>query len=122
MAGKQSLTELRGLCQSMGVKWAFSDDMNALRQKIELRQIDMLPPPVLPVVQQPDDQRMRTMQPAEVSDEIMIRQLLEPYIARGLQVSFEHNHFHFRYKDRFDTGTMRQPPRVVVGCAARMFQ
>lgn len=119
---KQTLTELRGLAQSMGVKWAFSDDMNALKQKIALRQTDMLPPPVLPVVPVPDDQRMRTRPPSKVSSESMIRQMLEPYIARGLHVSFENNHFYFRYKDKVDTGTLRQPPRVVVSCAARMFE
>ena len=123
MAGaKQSITELRGLAQSMGVKWAFSDDMNALRQKISLRQADMLPPPVMPVVPVPDDQRLRTMPPSKVSSEAMILQLLQPYIARGLHVSFEHNHFYFRYGERTDTGTLRQPPRVVLGCAARLFQ
>ena len=119
---KQSLTEIRGLCQSMGIKWSFADDMNALRQKISLRQTEMLPPPVLPVIAQPDDQRMRTLPPSKVSNESMIRQMLEPYIQRGLHVSFENNHFHFRYKERTDTGTMRQPPRVIVGVAARLFQ
>lgn len=59
---------------------------------------------------------------SKVSDEGLIRQMLAPYIERGLHVSFENNHFHFRYKERTDTGTMRQPPRVVVACAARMFE
>lgn len=120
-SNKQSLTELRGLCQSIGAKWSFADDANELKQKIALRQTDILPPPVLPVVPIPDDQRMRTTPPAEVSDEEMIKQVIEPYIARGLHASFENNHFHFRYKDRTDSGTLRQPLRVIVGCAARMF-
>lgn len=119
---KQSLTELRGLAQSMGVKWSFSDDYNALKQKISVRQADMLPPPAPPVVAQPDDQRMRTLPPSKISNETMIKSLLMPYIQRGLHVEFENNHFHFRYGDRTDTGTLRQPPRVIVGCAARMFQ
>jgi hypothetical protein len=119
---KQSLTELRGLAQSLGVKWAFSDDYNALKQKISLRQTDLLPPPPLPVVPQPDDQRMRTLPPSKVSNESMVMGLLQPYIARGLKVSFENNHFHFKYKDRTDSGTLRQPPRVILNCAARMFE
>jgi hypothetical protein len=119
---KQSLTNLRGLAQSMGVKWSFSDDYSALKQKIALRQTDMLPPPVLPVVPVPDDQRMRTLPPSKVSSESVIRQMLEPYMNRGLHVSFENNHFFFRYKERTDSGTMRQPPRVVVACAARLFE
>lgn len=119
---KKSLTELRGLAQSMGIKWSFSDDMNTLKQKIALRQTDMLPPPVLPVIPIPDDQRMRTLPPSKVSNENIIMQMLQPYIARGLHVTIENNHFHFRYGERTDSGTMRQPPRVVLGCAARLFQ
>ena len=119
---KKSLTELRGLAQSMGVKWSFGDDHASLKQKIAQRQTDLLPPPIQPVIAQPDDQRMRTLPPSKVSSEDMVRQLLEPYIARGLNVSFENDHFHFRYKERTDCGTLRQPPRVIVGCAARMFQ
>ncbi len=119
---KQSLTELRGLAQSMSVKWSFSDDMNALRQKISLKQADMLPPPIMPVIPIPDDQRMRTLPPSKVSNEAMVRQMLEPYISRGMTVTFENNHFFMRYKERTDCGTMRQPPRVVVRCAARLFE
>ncbi len=119
---KQSLTQLRGLCQSMGCKWSFSDDANALKQKISLRQTDMLPPPAMPIVPQPDDQRLRSLPPSKVSNEGLIRGLLEPYIARGLHVSFENNHFFFRYGQQTDSGTLRQPPRVIVSCAARMFQ
>jgi len=119
---KQSLTELRGLCQSMGVKWSFADDANSLKQKISLRQTELLPPPVLPVVPIPDDQRIRAKPPSKVSDEAMVMQMLQPYISRGLHVSFENNHFNFRYKDRTDSGTLRQPPRVILNCAARMFE
>lgn len=122
MTEKQSLTQLRGLAQSMGVKWSFSDDMNALKQKIALRQSDMLPPPVLPVVPTPDDQRMRILPPSKVSDESLVTQMLQPYIARGLHVSFENNHFHFRFGERTDSGTLRQPPRVILKCAARLFE
>lgn len=119
---KQSITQLRGLCQSMGAKWSFADDANALKQKIALRQTDMLPPPVLPVIPVPDDQRTRTKPPSKVSDEAMIMSMLQPYISRGLHVSFANNHFNFRYKDRTDSGTMRQPPRVVLNCAAKLFE
>lgn len=106
----------------MGVRWAFSDDHNALKQKISLRQTEMLPPPAPPVVTVPDDQRMRTLPPSKVSSETMVKHMLQPYIERGLNIKFENNHFFFRYKDRFDTGTLRQPPRVIVGVAARMFE
>jgi hypothetical protein len=120
--GKQSLVELRGLAQSMGVKWSFSDDANSLKQKIAIKQTDMLPPPVMPVVPAPDDQRMRTLPPSKVSNEALIKEMLQPYISRGLTVTFENNHFFMRYKERTDCGTLRQPPRVIVKCAARLFE
>lgn len=119
---KQSLTQLRGLAQSMGVKWSFADDAAALKQKIALRQTDMLPPPAAPIIPVPDDQRMRTLPPSKVSNEEMVRAMLQPFIARGLHVSFENNHFFFRYGERTDTGTLRQPPRAIMGCAVRLFQ
>jgi hypothetical protein len=122
MAAKQSLTNLRGLAQSMGIKWSFSDDTHALQQKIRLKQTDMLPPPVMPVVPVPDDQRMRTLPPSKVSNEALVKQLIAPYLSRGMTATFENNHFFFRYKERTDSGTLRQPPRVILKCAARLFE
>ncbi len=121
--GKQSLTELRGLCQSMNIKWTFADDANALKQKLQLRQNELLPAPEVPVVPVPDDQRLRVRPPSKVSDEDMIRKMIAPYIERGLHFTVTPDgQFHMRRGEQVDSGTLRQPPRVIVGCAARMFQ
>lgn len=119
---KQSITELRAIAQNMGAKWDFSDDINALKQKIAMRQTDMLPPPIIPVVATPEDQRLRTRAPSRISDEDVILPMLQPYIDRGLKVRFEDGQFYFKRGERTDSGTLRQPPRVVLGCAARMFE
>jgi hypothetical protein len=121
MAGAKSITEYRALAQNMGCKWSFSDDIKALKQKIELRQTEILPPPPIIHVPMPEDQRLRSKPPAKVSDEAMIRTMLAPYIERGLHVAFtEDGQFHFRHGEKMDTGTLRQPPRSILDCAARV--
>lgn len=117
---KQSLTELRGLAQSMNVRWSFSDDPAALKQKIALKQVDMLPPVPLPIVPQPEDQRLRVKPPSKVSDENTIRSMLAPFIARGLHLTIVGDQFTMKFAEKTDSGNMRQPPRVLVDCARRV--
>lgn len=117
---KQSMTELRGLAQSMGVKWAFSDDIAALNQKIAMRQNDLMPVAPLPAVPVPEDQRLRTKPPSKVSDEETIRAMLRPYIDLGMKLKIENGQFEMRHGARMDTGTLRQPPRVILECARRL--
>lgn len=116
----KSMTELRGLAQSMGCKWSFSDDKAALQQKIALRQSDLLPKPELPVVPVPEDQRLRTKTPARISDEHIVRNMLAPYITLGLAVTFSNGMFHMKHGKKEDSGTLRQSPRVILDCARRL--
>jgi len=122
MASKKCMTELRGLCQSMGAKWSFSDDRNALEQKISMRQREMLPPVSPTPVPIPPDFRLRTSTPAKVSDEEMIRTLLKPYTDIGLNITFEHGMFHMKHGSKADSGTLRQPPRSILNCARRLME
>lgn len=116
----KSLTELRGLAQSMGCKWSFSDDSSALKQKISLKQTDLLPPIPVPIIPIPEDQRLRTKPPSKISDEQTIRTMLQPYIERGMRLTISEGQFEMRHGERVDTGTMRQPPRVLIDCARRI--
>lgn len=113
---KKTMTQLRGLAQSMGVRWSFEDDKGSLIQKIALKQSEMLP---LPVVQMPDDQRLRIKPPSKVSDEETLMHLLQPYIEMGLKIEFADGRFYMSYT-RTDSGTLRQPPRVILDCAKRI--
>ncbi len=117
---KKTMTEIRALAQSMGCDWKWGDDRNALEQKIKLKQTDMLPLPELPRPFVPDDQRTRTRPPSKVSDEMMITEMLKPYIALGLYVKFENGMFQMKHGAKTDSGTLRQPPRVIVDCARRL--
>lgn len=116
----QTMTELRALAQSMGTKWSFSDDRNALKQKIANRQTDLLPPIPPPIIPIPEDQRLRTKPPSKHSDEQTIRQMLRPYIERGLHLTIKDGMFQMKCGEKTDSGTMRQPPRVVIDCARRL--
>lgn len=120
MSPAKSLTELRGLCQSMGAKWSFSDDRNALEQKITLRQKDLLPKIELPPIPIPEDQRLRTKPPSKISDEETIKQMLKPYMDIGLHITFSNGQFHMKHGEKTDSGTLRQPPRVILDCARRL--
>lgn len=119
---KQSITELRALAQSMGCKWSFADDMNALKQKVALRQTEIMPQPPLPVVAVPDDQRLRTKPPAKVSEEHTIRAMIQPYITLGLSFETKDGQFFMSYGKKTDSGTLRQPPRVILDCAKRIME
>ncbi len=118
----KSITQLRGLAQSMGVKWSFADDIAALKQKIAMRQTELVPPPPLPVVAPPEDQRLRVKPPSRVSEERALLELLAPYISLGLRVEIKDDIWSMKRGDITDTGTMRQPLRNVLGCARRMFE
>lgn len=118
------MTELRGLCQSMGAKWSFSDDRNALLQKIQNRQTEILPPPLPVIVPVPQDQRLRSKPPSKVSDAVMIRDMLVPYMELGMKLDIDETNQTFRmsFGKKHDTGTLRQPPRVIIQCARKVME
>lgn len=107
----------------MGVKWSFSDDHARLKQKIALRQTEMLPKPELPKVEAPQDQRLRVKAPAKITELAVIQKMIAPYISLGLHFSVTDNgEWNMRFGDKTDTGTMRMPPRVVLDCARRLME
>lgn len=118
----KSITELRGIAQSMGVSWGFGDDKDALITKIEAKRDKVVPVAVMAPIPQPEDQRLRSRPPSKVTEEAMICDMLRPLLDRGLLISFspDGQSWTMRHKDREDTGTMRQPPRNVLRCAERL--
>lgn len=117
----KSLTELRGIAQAIGCDFTFADSDKILAQKIALKQTEVNPPPPPIVISPPDDQRLRTKPPSKVSNEQMIRELLDPLIERGLKLSFtDSGDYVMRFNDKVDTGTLRQPPRVILACAQKV--
>ncbi len=51
----------------------------------------------------------------------MIEELLEPYVTKGLKVSFpEPETWAMAFGKRNDTGSMRIPPRIILKCADKV--
>lgn len=121
MLEKKSITELRGLAQSIGCKYSWSDEKNILIQKIQLKQNEALPKPKIEIkYEQPNDQRLRTLPPSKVSDEQTIREMLEPLIAIGLKFDVIGNEWFMRHGIKEDSGNLRQPPRHILRAAERI--
>lgn len=122
MLAQKSLTELRGIAQSLGVGDVFRMDRPHLMQAIELKQSALSPvvkhEPVMPQY----DARLMTKPPARKSGVKEIRELLEDHVARGLVLSFNENEERWMMKigDRTDEGTIRMPLRVVLHCANKL--
>lgn len=124
MLSKKSLTELRGIAQSFDVADIFQKDQRQLIQAIEMKQQAIAPEPKIEIPKPEYDARLMTRPPARKSDIQMIEELLTPYVARGLRLTFDENGerwFMSRGK-MTDEGTVRMPPRHVLHCAERLMQ
>lgn len=106
----------------MGAKWSFADDVSALEQKVATRQAEIMPREPLPIVAVPDDQRLRTRPPAKVSEDHVIRAMIHPYTTLGLSFEIKDGQFFMSYGKKTDSGTLRQPPRVILDCAKRLME
>lgn len=117
----KSFHELRSIAQGMGVADVFSMDRNQLVQAIELRQKDLSPTPDAPRVVREYDARLMTKPPSKKANQIDMESYLQPLLDQGLHLDFPNEEeWHMRFGKREDTGTMRMPLRVVLGCAERL--
>ncbi len=111
------------MCQAMGLEYTFGQDAKQLIKTIEARMIierrDAEPLPQASLI--PSDDRLRTRPPAKACKQTELHELLQPFIERGLHVSYpDVETWEMTYKGRQDSGTMRQPPRNVLKCAERL--
>lgn len=109
----ESVTRIRGLCQSLGVDFSFVDSKDVLLEKLRERQKSLLPPAPAPLP--PLDANV----PEDVEDSReRVRLLLAPYVARGLIVSFPDSRtWHLRADKREDSGGLDVPLEVIARCA-----
>lgn len=118
----KSIHQLRSIAQGYSIPDIFSMDDKQLIQEIELKQLGMVPTPAV-VIQQPTyDARLMTKPPSKSSDERSIRDLLMPFVTRGLHISFDHERWYMVWGKRTDEGTMRMPLRVVLRCAEKIMK
>jgi hypothetical protein len=122
MQGK-SLTDLRGIAQGYGVVDVFKMTEAELRQAISLKQQDMQPKPKIEIPKPEYDARLMTKPPGKKSDRQLAEEMLAPYVARGLVVTFPTpEEWHMRMGKKEDTGTVRMPIRTLLSCADRMMK
>jgi hypothetical protein len=117
---KKSLTDLRAIAQSYSIPDIFQKTNIQLIQAIELKQQDMLPKHVTEIPKPEYDARLMLKPPARMSNRALIEEALQPYIERGLHVSFDDETWSMKFGKRSDTGTLRQPLRNILQCAGKV--
>lgn len=121
MLREKSLTDLRSIAQGYGITDIFSKDKLQLLQDIELKQQDMQPKPVIDIPKPEYDPRIMSKIPARLSERSYIEQILQPYVDRGMCLTFpEPETWAISLDKRNDTGSMRIPPRVILNCASKV--
>ena len=118
---EKSLTQLRGIAQSYDIDGIFEKDKLALIQAIESKHNAVVPKPE-PIPQPEYDARLMTKIPAKKSNAELAAEILEPYVSRGLHVSYDDNEetWQMSFGVKNDTGTLRQPLRNIMKCADRL--
>jgi len=118
---KKSIHDLRVMAQAFGVHDVFEKDQAHLLQEIELKHRPAQPKIELPPLPAYDS-RLMSKPPSKRSNCEELVPLMEPYIAKGLKLSFDDNgeHWFMRFGQRTDEGTMRMPLRSVLDCARRL--
>lgn len=119
----KTLHELRAIAQGYGVTNLFGKDAKHLIQEIQLHQESMAPETRIVIERPAYDARLMTKAPSRKTSQQEITELLQPYVERGLHLSFPNEEeWHMRFGDREDTGTVRQPLRQILRCAEGVFQ
>lgn len=118
----KSLTELRGIAQSFSIGDIFQKDKPQLIQAIELKQQALIPAPKIEISKPEYDARLMTRPPSKRSTQQDIEELLAPYIAKGLRISFDDERWYMSYGKRTDEGTLRMPLKIVLKCAEKILE
>lgn len=118
----KSIHDLRVIAQSHEVSDIFEKDAARLIQEISLRLSERAPisdeMPAAPAY----DARLMLSHPDARCSPTDVVDLLEPYINRGLRLTFDESGERWRMAHglRTDDGTMRMPLRTVLDCARRL--
>jgi len=122
MLRKKSLTDLRAIAQSYSIPDIFSKTDIQLIQAIELKQQEMLPKHVVEIPKPEYDARLMNKPPSKISHVDEIKELLKPYVERGLHVKFDHERWYMSHGKKTDEGTLRMPLRSVLNCADQIMK
>lgn len=123
MVINKTIHELRTIAQRQGIKFSFSDDAAALAQKIATVQeaVKPLEPIIIPKPEY--DARLMDKPPSKKCAKDSMIKRLQPYIARGLIVTFpDEETWHMQRDKKQDSGTMRMPERIMMEAADRLLR
>lgn len=119
----KSIHELRAIAQGYDIRDIFAKKPHELIQAIADKQEALAPKPVIEIPQPAYDGRLRMRPPSKSSSHDDILKLLEPFTAIGLRVTFPHpEQFHIAFGKKEDTGSIKQPLRVILGCAREVMR
>lgn len=110
------------MAQAFGIADLFQKDKLQLIQAIEMRQGAMASPPPVEIPKAQYDARLMTLPPSTMTDRAEIEEILRPYVARGLHLSFDEERWYMKHAKKTDEGTMRMPLRTVLHCAGKVMQ
>lgn len=116
----KTLTQLRGIAQSFGIKDIFALDEVKLRQQIEMRQSDLNPAPKIEVKQPEYDSRLMLRPPDKHMTAAQAHEWVKEYVAKGLKFRTTEEQWFMSFDKKNDQGTLRMPPRVLLKCAAQV--
>lgn len=125
MLESKSIHDLRQIAQSFGIApdKLFQMDAVQLRQAIELRQEKMQPVPEIVIPKPEYDARLMTKPPSKSSTQDQIVELLKPFTSIGMHLDFpEAETWRMRHGKKEDTGTIRQPLRIIRQCAEKIMK
>lgn len=118
----KSLIELRGIAQSFDIPDLFEKDKLQLIQAIEIKQKKLIPEPKINIPRPEYDARLMTKPPSKRSSQQEIEQMLTPFVARGLVLSFTDEQWHMKRGKKADEGTLRMPLKIVLRCAEKVME
>lgn len=114
----KSVTELREIALSLGVGDVFSLTTPQLMQEIELKHKELIP--TKEVVPEPVYIKANMDSPEWTESELL--SALQPYIERGLKVSFKDGMWRFSHGIKNDTGNMRMPMKIAIKKAVEILK
>lgn len=118
----ESLSKLRGIAQSLGVRDVFAKTKLELVQSISLKQEEATPKLEVVIDKPQYDARLMTKPPARISDEAIVREYLQPYIDIGMKLRIEDGHWYIAHGIKTDEGSLHMPPRVILNCAKALMK
>ena len=116
----KSLTQIRGIAQSYGIKDIFTKEKFQLLDEINTKQQAMVPQPKF--AHPPYDARLMTRPPSKSVRANEILAMLQNHMDRGMKFSCDEEHWYMHFNNKDDHGSLRMPMKTLLRCADRILE